>query len=333
MPRAFVTGASGFVGGAVLRELLQRGWEVRALVRPSSDRRNLQGHEGPVECIPGDLRDRESLERGLHGCQALFHVAARYSLWNPNPQEIYADNVEGTRNILEAARRMMVEKVVYTSTVGTLRIPLEGRPGDESGILDLHEIHGHYKRSKLLAELEARRFAEEGLPVMIVYPSAPVGPFDVKPTPTGQMVVDFLLGKMAAYTDTGLNIVGVEDVAVGHLLAYERGRPGEGYILGGENLSLLEIFRTLSSITGIPAPRVKIPRGVLASIALLSEGWARISRKPPRISWEAVQLAGRFMYFSSAKAEGELGYQPGPARKALERAVEWFEANGYSRRS
>jgi len=331
MPKAFLTGASGFVGGAVLRELLQRGWEVRALVRPSSDRRNLQGHQGSLESYTGDLRDPASLERGLEGCQALFHVAARYSLWNPRPREIYADNVEGTRNVLEAARRKGVEKVVYTSTVGTIHIPPDGSPGDESRLHELHEIHGHYKRSKLLAELEARRFASEGLPVVIVHPSAPVGPFDIKPTPTGQMIVDFLLGRMTAYTDTGLNIVGVEDVAVGHVLAHQRGRPGEGYILGGENMSLLEIFRSLSSITGIPAPRARIPRSVLAPIAFLSEGWARITRKPPRVSWEAVRLAGRYMYFSSARAERELGYQPGSARAALERAVEWFEKNGYSR--
>jgi len=325
MPRAFLTGASGFVGGALLAELLRRGWDVRALVRPSSDLRNLEGHSRPFERFTGDLRDLSSLERGLEGCDVLFHVAARYSLWNPRPREIYADNVEGTRNVLEAARRRGVEKIVYTSTVGTIHIPPGGRPGDESRSLTLDEVRGHYKRSKLLAEMEVRRLAAEGLPVTIVHPSAPVGPYDVKPTPTGQMVLDFLLGKMAAYTDTGLNIVGVEDVAAGHLLALERGRPGEGYILGGENMSLLEILRALSAITGIPAPRVKVPLGVLAPVAVACECWSRASGRPPRVPWEAVRLAGHFMYFSSAKAERELGYRPGPAAEALRRAVEWFE--------
>jgi dihydroflavonol-4-reductase len=325
MPRAFLTGASGFIGGALLVELLRRGWDVRALLRPGSDPRNLQGHEHPVERFEGDLRDLSSLERGLAGCDVLFHVAARYSLWNPRPREIYADNVDGTRNILEAARRRGVEKVVYTSTVGTIHIPQGDQPGDESRLATLEEIRGHYKRSKLLAEMEARKYAAEGLPVVIVHPSAPVGPFDVKPTPTGQMVLDFLLGRMVGYSDTGLNVVGVEDVAVGHLLALDRGRPGESYILGGENMSFLEILKALSAVSGIPVPRVKVPLGVLAPVALACECWSRISRKPPRVSWEAVRLAGHYMYFSSAKAAAELGYRPGLAAPALERAVRWFE--------
>ncbi len=324
MPRAFLTGATGFIGGALLSHLLSRGWDVRALIRPSSDPENLTRHERAFERVSGDLRDPASLERGLRGCDVLFHVAARYSLWNPDPREIYADNVEGTRNVLQAARRCGVSRVVYTSTVGTIYIPFDGKPGDESRMLGLRDIQGHYKRSKLLAELEARRFAGEGLPVVIVHPSAPVGPWDVKPTPTGRMILDFLERKMPGYTDTGLNIVGVEDVAEGHLLAYEHGRPGEGYILGGENMSLLEIFRTLSRITGIPAPRFKVPLAALAPIALASECMARALRRPPRVPWEAVRLAGKYMYFSSAKAKEELGYRPGPAAAALERAVRWF---------
>jgi dihydroflavonol-4-reductase len=324
--RAFITGATGFIGGALLAELLATGWEVRALVRPTSNRQNLAGHCRDFELVVGDLRDPAVLQRGLAGCDALFHVAARYSLWNPHPREIYADNVEGTRNVLEAARRREVDRIVYTSTVGTMHIPPDGKPGDESRMLDLSEVQGHYKRSKLLAEKLVRQFAAEGLPVVIVHPSAPVGARDVKPTPTGQMILDYLMGKMPAYTETGLNIVGVEDVARGHLLAFHRGRPGEGYILGGENMTLLEIFRALARITGIPAPRFKIPRGALMPIAAASECLAWALGRPPRVSWEAVRLAGKFMFFTSAKAEKELGYRPGPALMALERAVRWFES-------
>jgi dihydroflavonol-4-reductase len=332
MPRAFLTGATGFIGGALLHELLRRGWDVRALVRPSADRRNLEGVPRPFEECRGDLRDASSLEAGIEGCDAVFHVAARYTLWNPRPAEIYADNVDGTRNVLEAARRRGVPRIVYTSTVGTVHIPPGGRPGDESRICSIDEVHGHYKRSKLLAEGVARKFAAEGLPVVIVHPSAPVGPFDVKPTPTGQMIVDYLDGKMAAYVDTGLNVVGVEDCAAGHVLAYERGRPGESYILGGENMSLLEIFRALEAITGIPAPRTKVPRPALIPVAAACEAWSRISGRPPRVAWEAVRLAGKFMYFSTAKAERELGYRAGPARDALAKAVRWFEEKGYVHR-
>ena len=324
--RAFITGATGFIGGALLAELLATGWEVRALVRPTSNRQNLSGHGRDFEVVVGDLRDPPAIHRGLAGCDAVFHVAARYSLWNPHPGEIYADNVEGTRNVLEAARRREIDRIVYTSTVGTLHIPPDGRPGDESRMLDPRRVHGHYKRSKLLAEKVARQFAAEGLPVVIVHPSAPVGARDIKPTPTGQMILDYLRGKMSAYTETGLNVVAVEDVARGHLLAFHRGRPGESYILGGENMTLLEIFRALARITGIPAPRFKIPRGALVPIAAASEWLARALGRPPRVSWEAAQLAGKFMYFTSAKAEKELGYRPGTAFSALERAVGWFES-------
>jgi len=332
MSRAFLTGASGFIGGALLHELLRRGWEVRALVRPSSDRRNLECAPRNFQVHLGDLQDPASLESGLDGCDALFHVAARYSLWNPRPAEIYADNVDGTRNILEAARRRGVARVVYTSTVGTIRLPPGNVPGDEGGRATLDEVHGHYKRSKLLAEEVAREYAAEGLPVVIVHPSAPVGPFDVKPTPTGQMIVDFLHGRMRAYIETGLNIVAVEDVAAGHILAHDRGRPGEGYILGGENMSLIEVFRVLSETSGIPAPERKIPRSVLAPIALACEAWSRVGGGPPAVSWEAFGLSGRFMYFSSEKARRELGYRSGPAAGALARAVRWFQEKGYAPR-
>jgi dihydroflavonol-4-reductase len=332
MPRAFLTGASGFIGGALLHELLRQGWDVRALVRPGADRRNLEGVPRPFEEVPGNLLDPVSLEGGMEGCHAVFHLAARYSLWNPRPAEIYSDNVEGTRNVLDAARRCGVARVVYTSTVGTIHIHSDGRPGDESRICALEEVHGHYKRSKLLAERLAREEAAKGLDVVIVHPSAPVGPYDVKPTPTGRMIVDYLEGKMKAYADMGLNVVGVEDCAAGHILAHDRGRRGESYILGGEDMTLLEIFRTLASITGIPAPKTKIPRVALAPIALACETWSRVSGRLPRVSREAVSMSGKRMYFTSAKAERELGYRPGPAAEALARAVRWFEEKGYVRR-
>ncbi len=330
MPRAFLTGATGFIGGALLRALLARGWEVRVLARAGSDSRNLSGHSGTLDRFEGDLLDAAGLERGLHGCDVLFHAAARYSLWNPRPAEIYAANVDGTRNVLAAARRQGVSRVVYTSTVGTIQLPPDGRPADESRMAELPSTYGHYKRSKILAELEARRFAADGLPLVIVHPTAPVGPFDLKPTPTGEMIVDYLRGKMRAYTDTGLNIVAVEDVAVGHIQALEHGRPGEGYILGGENLSLLRIFQGLSEATGIPAPRMKLGRGALVPIAFVSEAFARLTRRPPLISREAAHLASKFMYFSSEKAIREIGYRPGSAHDALVRAVEWFRHNGYA---
>ncbi len=330
MPRAFLTGATGFIGGALLRALLVRGWDVRVLVRPGSDPRNLSGHAEPFDRFEGDLLDASALQKGLQGCDVLFHVAARYSLWNPRPAEVYAANVDGTRNVLDAARRHGVSRVVYTSTVGTIHLASDGKPADESRMADLPSTFGHYKRSKILAEREVRRFSTDGLPIVIVHPTAPVGPFDLKPTPTGEMIVDYLRGKMRAYTDTGLNIVAVEDVAVGHIQALERGRPGEGYILGGENLSLLRIFQELSDATGIPAPRMKISRGALAPIAVVSEAFARLTHKPPLVSREAAHLAGKFMYFSSEKAIGELGYRPGPAHEALVRAVDWFRANGYA---
>lgn len=262
-------------------------------------------------------------------CDAVFHVAARYSLWNPRPREIYRDNVDGTRNVLEAARRAGVEKVVYTSTVGTLLPQPGGAPANESNVAALKDLRGHYKRSKWLAEQEVRKFAREGLPVTIVHPSAPVGPFDVKPTPTGRMILDFLDGRARAYTDTGLNIVAVEDVACGHLLALERGRIGESYVLGGENLSLLDIFRVLAECTDIMAPRFRIPAPALVPISLVSELISRVTKRPPLVAWEAVVMSFKRMYFDSLKAREELGYEPGGARQALERATLWFYENDY----
>lgn len=332
MPKAFLTGATGFVGGALLRALLDRGWGVRALARPGSDQRNLSGLEGRFERVDGDLRSREHLTRACDGCDVVFHVAARYSLWNPRPDEIYEDNVEGTRNLLEAAQAAGVRRIVYTSTVGVLR-PAAADPGaDESQLAALESLHGHYKRSKWLAEQLARDFAANGLPVVIVNPSTPVGPHDLKPTPTGAMIVDFLRRRMPAYVDTGLNLVAVEDVAVGHLLAAERGQPGERYILGCENLSLQRILSELSLITGIKPPRVRVPRRLLLPLAAASSAWAMASRRVPLIPWEAAHMAQRHMYFDATRARRDLGFAPGDVRLALERAVRWFRDNGYAER-
>ncbi|HVR74853.1 MAG TPA: hopanoid-associated sugar epimerase [Planctomycetota bacterium] len=330
MPKALMTGATGFIGGALLRELLARGWEVRAITRPTSNPRNLEGLERSFECVPADLRDRRSLCRAMEGCDTVFHVAARYSLWNPDSRQIYLDNVEGTRNVLETAQELRVRKVVYTSTVGVLRSPRDGGPADESCLASAQEVHGHYKRSKWLAEACARDHAARGLPVVIVNPSTPVGPFDVKPTPTGRMVLDFLNGRMPGYTNSGLNLVAVEDVAVGHILAAERGVPGERYILGCENVSLRDILEVLSRLTGRPPPRWRVPRKLLLPLSVVSAGIAIISRREPLIPWEAAWMAQRHMYFDSSRARRELGYAPGDVRQALERSVRWFESNGYT---
>jgi dihydroflavonol-4-reductase len=328
MPKAMLTGATGFVGGSLLRELLARDWEVRVLARPQSDPRNLNGHDRRCETVRGDLRDPGSVRRAMAGCDTVFHVGARYSLWNPRPDEIYKDNVDGTRNVLAAASDLGVRKVVYTSTVGVLKLPGRGGLADESALAEVADLAGHYKRSKWYAEECARGFAARGLPVVIVNPSTPIGPYDVKPTPTGQIIVDFLRGRMFAYTDTGLNLVAVEDVAIGHLLAAERGRPGERYILGGENLSLKGFLEMLAAITGRPAPRLAIPAKALLPMSFLAETLSRLTRRPPFIPWEAARMAQKHMYFETERARRELGFSPGPVRVALERAVRWFQDNG-----
>ena len=329
MPRAFITGASGFIGGALLRALLQRGWEVRVLLRPGSDPKGLQGIEAPFERCPGDLRHRDSLRGHLVGCDLLFHVAARYSLWNPRPREIYEDNVVGTRNILEAAEEAGVSRVVYTSTVGVLRPSQDGRLADETSMARLDEVHGHYRRSKWQAEQCALEFARRGLPVVIVNPSAPVGPGDVKPTPTGRMIIDFLKGRMTGYTDTGLNLVAVEDVAEGHILAAAKGVPGQRYILGAENMTLLGVFRILSELTGVPVPRLRVPAMLLLPIALALAGVSAITRRPPFVCLEEARMARARMHFDIARARRDLGFKPGPVPAALERAVRWFRHHGY----
>jgi dihydroflavonol-4-reductase len=324
--RALLTGATGFVGAAVARVLLREGWQVRALVRPSADRRNLANLA--LESVPGELADAGSLERAAQGCEALFHVAADYRLGARNPEELYRTNVEGTRNVLNAARAAKVGRVVYTSSVATIGLPQDGSPGDETTPVALTDMIGHYKRSKFLAEQLAREAARAGAPVVIVNPSTPIGPGDVKPTPTGQMVRDAALGRMPAYVDTGLNIVHVDDVAAGHLLAWQHGRLGECYILGGENLSLREILTEIAVIVGRRPPRVRLPAAALLPVAVVAEGLARLTGGTTRITVEGIRLARKRMFFSSAKAVRELGYAARPAHAAFVDAIHWLEEQG-----
>jgi dihydroflavonol-4-reductase len=326
--KTLVTGGTGFVGANVIRALLTRGAEVRALVRPRSDTRNLDSLD--IELVAGDLRDRSSLEAALEGCDVVYHVAAMYTLWARNPQEIYDSNVTGTVNILEAAEQAGVQKIVYTSSVATIGVPKDGTPGNEDIPLLPGDMVSHYKRSKYLAEQEALKRARRGLPVVIVNPSFPVGAWDVKPTPSGQTIVNFLRGKIPAYVDTGLNVVDVEDVAIGHVMAAERGRIGERYILGHVNLTLIELFRLLEQISGKRAPHIRIPYGVAYLSACVSECVARtITHKPPFATLAGVKLSRKRMFFDASKAVRELGLPQTPAVEALSKAVEWFRAHGY----
>lgn len=320
--RALVTGATGFVGAAVVRRLLREDHHVRVLARPGSDRRNLQGIE--VDVVEGDLIDAASLAHVCDGCDALFHVAADYRLWAPRPEELYRTNVEGTRALLEAARKAGVPRIVYTSSVATLGIPAHGTPGDEDTPVSLADMVGHYKRSKFLAEQLVSDYASRGLPVVIVNPSTPLGPRDIKPTPTGRIVRDAVAGRMPAYVDTGLNVVHVDDVADGHWLAFRHGRVGERYILGGANLSLRELLYEIADIVGRKPPRWRLPHGAVMPVAYAAEAWARVSGRAPIATVEEVRMSRKRMFFTSAKAERELGYAAGPVRLALEDAVAWF---------
>lgn len=325
-----VTGGTGFVGANIVRELLAEGATVRVLARPASDRRALAGLR--VEVVEGDLVDPRSLARAVARVQAVFHVAADYRLWAPDPGPLYRANVEGTRAVLDAAGQAGVARIVYTSTVGALGIPKDGTPGTEATPVTLRDMVGPYKRSKFLAEQVALERARAGLPVVIVNPSAPVGPWDVKPTPTGQMILDFMRGRLYGTLETGLNLIHVRDVARGHLLAAERGKPGERYILGAENVSLGEILRRLAAITGRPAPRLRVPYGLAWCGAVCLEGVARVTRRPPQFSLTAVRMARKRMYFSPARAVRELGLPQTDTRAALHEAVEWFAAHGYAGR-
>jgi dihydroflavonol-4-reductase len=315
-----VTGASGFVGWHVARLLLERGHRVRALVRPTSAVPELD-----VERVVGDLRDPSSLERAAAGCGLVFHVAADYRLWSRNPGELYRSNVDGTRNMLAAAQAAGVERFVYTSTVGCIGIPAGGL-GDESQPVSLANMTGAYKRSKFLAEQIALEFARNGFPVVIVNPTAPMGDHDFKPTPTGQIVLDFLNGGMPMFIDTGLNVVGVRDVAMGHLLACERGKAGERYILGSENMTLGKILAELAQITGLKAPTLQLPYFLAWSAGIATTAWAGLTGVPPRVPLEGVRMAKTKMWVSHAKAARELGFAPAPARQALADAVAWFES-------
>ena len=327
--KVFVTGATGFIGASLVRELLKEGCHVRVLARPGSDRRNLHGLD--VELCEGDLCRPETLEKGVKGCETLYHAAADYRLWTRTPAAMYAANVGGTHAILEAALRHGVSRVVYTSSVGTLGNPGDGTPGTETTPVSFNDMVGHYKKSKFLAEREAEKFLARGLPLVIVNPSTPVGPLDVKPTPTGKIIVDFLNRKMPAYLDTGLNIIDVEDCARGHILAARHGRVGEKYILGHENLTLRQIFAMLGKITGLPAPRVRLPYTPILMAAYVNEALSRITGREPLIPLAGVQMAKKFMFFDSSKAVKELGLSRRPAADALRRAVEWFRTHGYAR--
>jgi dihydroflavonol-4-reductase len=323
-----VTGASGFVGSAVARALLAAGEPVRALVRPNSAR-GLPG-DLPLEPVVGDLDDPASLARAVKGCSALFHVAADYRLWVPEPEAMYRTNVAGTRALLVAAAEAGVRRIVYTSSVATLGLRADGGPADETTPAALADMVGHYKRSKYLAELAVRELVEQhGLPAVIVNPSAPVGPRDARPTPTGRMVLEAARGRIPAYVDTGLNLVHVDDVAAGHLLAFERGLIGERYILGGHNLALGEILRRIARLVGRRPPAICLPSGALLPIALLSEALARLRRSgEPFVTADGVRMARKRMYFSSAKAERELGYRVRPVEAALSDAIAWYRARG-----
>lgn len=325
--KVLVTGATGFVGGAVARALVRAGYDVRVLTRPHADLRNLDGL--PVEQVIGDLRDSASLRTALKGCRHLYHVAAHYALWAKDPSIFYEVNVTGTVNLLEAARDIGTERIVYCSTIGAIGLPPGGGLGTEETPVSLSQMAGHYKRSKFLAEQEVLRLAKEGLPVVIVNPSAPVGAGDVKPTPTGQIIVDFMKGRMPAYIETGMNIVDVDDVAAGHLLAMQKGRLGERYILGGKNLLLREVFEILSAVTGVKAPSIKLPRLLVLPLAYLNHWIANMTGIPPRIPLEGVKMAKYKMHYDCSKAIRELGLPQTPPEVAIEKAVRWFKDHRY----
>ncbi len=322
-----VTGATGFVGSHVARQLVAAGHTVRVLVRSTSNLAVLEGL--PVEPVAGDLRDAASLDRAVQGARQVFHVAADYRLWTRNPEELYDSNVEGTRRLLNAVQRAGVERIVYTSTVATIAVPRHGALPNEQTQATLDEMIGHYKRSKFLAEQVAIEAARAGVPVVIVNPTAPVGPGDWKPTPTGRIILDFLQGKMPAYVDTGLNVAAVEDVAAGHLLAAAKGRIGERYILGARNMTLKQILDALSAITGRPAPRVRLPHAIALAAGYADEFYSRLAGREPQIPVEGVKMSRHKMFVESDKAARELGYKPGKVEAALERAVRWYDKHSY----
>jgi len=327
--KVFVTGGTGFVGSAVIRKILAAGHTVRALVRPGTNTRMLDGLS--VERVSGDLSDVAALRQGMTGCDWVFHVAALYAYWGYTWDDFYQSNVDGTRRVLEAAARSGVQRIVHTSSIASLGIPRDGTPGTEETPVTLKDMLSDYKRSKFLAEKVVHEFVNQGLQVVTVNPAAPVGVGDHKPTQTGKMIVDFLNGKMPAYVDTGMTIVDVDDVAEGHMLAVEKGKIGECYILGGDNLSLKQVLDLLSEISGRPQVRARIPWAVALAWAYVDTGLARLNPKHiPAATPDAVRVSTKKEYFSSAKAMRELGYTFIPAREALSKAVEWYRANSYA---
>jgi dihydroflavonol-4-reductase len=326
---AFVTGATGFVGSHVAHALAEQGADLRLLVRSSSDPRNIEDLK--AERVTGDLRDPDSLKKAVSGCEAVFHVAADYRLWVRDPDEMYRSNVEGTRAILQAARQSKVRRVVYTSSVATMGFTSNGHLADEASPVSLANMIGPYKRSKFMAEEVAIEAAKSGLDVVIVNPTTPVGERDIKPTPTGRILVDFLKRKFPAYVDTGLNLVDVAECARGHVAALEQGKSGERYILGGENLTLKQILDKLAAITGLPSPSIRVPYVVALATGVVDQvvtGYIR--KREPRATIDAVRMGRKKMFVSSAKAERDLGWKMVPVDDALSRAVEWFQANGYA---
>jgi len=326
--KTLITGAAGFLGSHVTRQLVARGEAVRVLMRPSSNNRAIS--DLSLEYVTGDLRDPESLARAMRDVDRVFHVAADYRLWARNPQDIYDSNVGGTKNLLAAAKNAGISQLIYTSTVATIAVDRPDLP-TEATDASLEEMIGHYKRSKWMAEGEVLQAAREGFPAIVAMPTTPVGPWDWKPTPTGKIILDFLNGKMPGYVDTGLNFVGVEECAAGHLLLAERGKLGERYLLGAENLSLKGLLDTLAGITGLPAPAMKIPHGVALGVAYVESAFSRLVGKEPQIPVEGVKIAGHKMFVDCSRAQKELGFQPGSVSAALERAVRWYQANGYVR--
>lgn len=326
--KTLITGATGFVGAAVARRLLKSGHRLRALVRKDSDRRNIEGLE--IETVVGDLREPETLDAAVSGCQALFHLAADYRLWTRDPASLYASNVDGTENVMHAALRAGVERVVYTSSVATLGLSADGTPSSEDTPVTLDDMIGDYKRSKFLAEQKVRQMVmDNDLPAVIVNPSTPVGPRDVKPTPTGRLIRDAAKGRLPAFVNTGLNVAHVDDVAAGHVLAFERGEKGERYILGGENLSLEAILACVAEFTGRKPPKLRLPHALVLPIAHGSEFWARVFGGEPLATVDGVRMSRKRMFFSSRKAEERLGYAYRPSTEAIRDAVDWFDRNGY----
>lgn len=330
--KILITGATGFIGYHVAKTLIEKSLNVRALVRKESDISALKALD--VEMVRGDIRDAESVRTALKGCNQLYHLAADYRLWVPNPKSMYDINVQGTKTIMEAARILGIEKIIYTSSVGIWAGNSKGRISNEDTPSELNQMVGHYKRSKFMAEKEVYRFIENGLPVVIVNPATPVGPFDRKPTPTGQIIVDFMNGKIPAFLNTGLNFVDVGDVAEGHWLAAASGRVGQSYILGNENMALKKFFEILARITGKRAPRIRLPYYPVLLLAYFNEAVSKwITKTPPKIPLTGVRMAKRYMFFSSSKAVSELNMPQNRVETALENAVKWFTDNGYQEKN